>query len=129
MKSGKWLKGQIRMGTKGGPRLGHELAGKRLGLLGFGRAGQGVARVASALGMQVHATSRSPAAALAAELGVTLEESPEALFGSCSHVAVLCALNEQTRGLVDRAMLERMPRVGADGTPCGAHVVNMARGG
>ena len=35
---GRWLKGQIRMGATGGPRLGHELAGKRLGLLGFGRA-------------------------------------------------------------------------------------------
>ena len=129
MKSGKWLKGAIRMGTKGGPKLGHELAGKRLGLLGFGRAARGVARVATALGMEVHANSPSPDAALAAELGVTIEPSVESLFSECSHVVVLCALTDETRELIDRRMLERMPQLGADGTPCGSHLVNMARGG
>ena len=49
LKSGRWLKGQIRLGADGGPRPGHELAGKRLGLLGYGRIGKGVARAASAL--------------------------------------------------------------------------------
>ena len=184
MKSGKWLKGAIRMGTKGGPKLGHELAGKRLGMLGFGRAARGVARVASALGMEVHANSPRPNAALAAELGVTIEDSVEALFSKCrcvphearptrecscrgakcrtqrpprrksiprasvctthppiaedaapscvaarSHVVILCALTDETRELIDHSMLERMPQQGADGTPCGSHLVNMARGG
>jgi len=129
MKSGRWLKGQIRMGTKGGPKLGHELAGKKLGLLGFGRAARGVARVASTLGMAVHATSPALAAEEAAELGVQVEPTAEQLFSACSHVVVLCALNQQTTGLVDRRMIDRMPQVGADGTPCGSHLVNMARGG
>ena len=47
------------MGATGGPRQGHELAGKRLGLLGFGRAAKGVAVAAGALGMQVHAYSHA----------------------------------------------------------------------
>jgi len=47
------------MGATGGPRQGHELAGKRLGLLGFGRAAKGVAVAAGALGMQVHAYSNA----------------------------------------------------------------------
>ena len=87
LKSGRWLKGQIRMGAKGGPRPGHELAGKRLGVLGFGRIGRGVATAATALGMQVHAYSRRGAASTASEvhdeaarMGVTLARSPEDLF-------------------------------------------------
>ena len=47
LKGGSWLKGQIKLGGAGGPRFGHELAGKRLGLLGLGRIGKGVARAAS----------------------------------------------------------------------------------
>jgi len=129
LKSGLWLKGKIRMGDAGGPRLGHELAGKRLGLLGFGRAAQGVARAASALGMSVSTTSRQPDAAIASAIGVEIEPTPAHLVAACTHVAVLCALTPETRGLVDKLMLSRMPHIGADGTPCGAHLVNMARGG
>ena len=83
---GRWLKGQIRMGATGGPRQGHELAGKRLGLLGFGRAAKGVAVAAGALGMQVHAYSHAGSAqqevheAAAAQMGVVLAPSAEELF-------------------------------------------------
>ena len=129
LKSGAWLKGRIKLGTAGGPRAGHELAGKRLGLLGFGRIAKGVARAASALGMEVRAYSRSADPEEAAELGVTLVASDADLFASCTHVAVLCALSDETRGLVDLKRMELMPQKGADGTPCGAHLFNLARGG
>lgn len=74
------------MGATGGPRQGHELAGKRLGLLGFGRAAKGVAAAAGALGMQVHAYSHAGSAqqevheAAAAQMGVVLTPSAEELF-------------------------------------------------
>jgi D-3-phosphoglycerate dehydrogenase len=44
MKEGKWLKTEF---------LGHELKGKTLGIVGFGRIGKGVAKVAQALGMKI----------------------------------------------------------------------------
>ncbi len=44
MKEGKWLKTEF---------LGHELSGKTLGIVGFGRIGRGVAKVAKALGMNI----------------------------------------------------------------------------
>ncbi|MCL4343661.1 MAG: D-2-hydroxyacid dehydrogenase [Nitrososphaerota archaeon] len=44
MKEGKWLKTQY---------LGNELNGKTLGIVGFGRIGRGVAKVARALGMKI----------------------------------------------------------------------------
>ena len=129
LRSGKWLKGKMSLGGKGGSSLGHELAGKRLGLLGFGRIAQSAAGAASALGMQVMAYSRSAETASAAALGVELASSSAELFASCTHVAVLCSLSDETRGLVDRGVIESMPTVGADGTPCGSHLFNLARGG
>ncbi|MFP3222416.1 MAG: D-2-hydroxyacid dehydrogenase [Nitrososphaeria archaeon] len=44
MKEGKWLKTEF---------LGHELKGKTLGVVGFGRIGKGVAKVAQTLGMKI----------------------------------------------------------------------------
>ncbi|MEM3248798.1 MAG: D-2-hydroxyacid dehydrogenase [Conexivisphaerales archaeon] len=44
MKDGKWLKTQY---------LGNELNGKTLGVVGFGRIGRGVAKVARVLGMKI----------------------------------------------------------------------------
>jgi len=135
LKSHTWLKGQIRMGATGGPRQGHELAGKRLGLLGFGRAAKGVAVAAGALGMQVHAYSREGSAqqeahkAAAAQMGVVLAPSAEELFKACSHVVVLCSLSHETRGMVGRRCMSLMQQYGADNTPCGAHLFNLARGG
>ena len=129
LKSGRWLKGSVQLGQRGGPRLGHELSGKRLGLLGFGRIAQGVAKAASALGMHVVAYSRTADESLAASLDVELAASAADLFSTCSHVVILCALNDETRGFVDRNKIELMPQRGADGTPCGSHLFNMARGG
>jgi len=129
LKSGRWLKGQLRLNQGSGPRVGHELAGKRLGLLGFGRIAQGVGRAASALGMDVYVYSRTTSEATAAELGVTLMPSAAKLFVTCTHVVVLCALTDETRGLVTRSYMELLPQKSPDGTPCGAHLFNMARGG
>ena len=93
----------------------------------FYRIAQGVARAATALGMEVDAHSPRADAAVAAALGVRLHASPEDLFAACTHVSVHCALTERTAALVDASMLARMPQAAADGTPCGAHLINMAR--
>lgn len=45
MRAGKWPKADL---------VGHELAGKNLGFIGFGRIGQALGRVAKALGMNIH---------------------------------------------------------------------------
>jgi hypothetical protein len=84
LKTGRWLKGKIKLGVDDGPRVGHELRGKRLGLLGFGRIAQGVARAASALGMVVHAYSRHAQPEVAASHGVILEPSEADLFAKCA---------------------------------------------
>jgi len=59
----------------------------------------------------------------------TCPPMPQELFSTCTHVSLHCSLTEGTRGLVDEPMLNRMPSVGADGAACGAHLINMSRGG
>src|SRR5207342_2999595 len=45
---------------KRGPELNTKLSGKRVGILGLGRIGKGIAERVSALGMQVSYTGRKP---------------------------------------------------------------------
>lgn len=83
-----------------------ELKGKQLGIVGLGRIGQQVARLAKAFGMHVVAHTRSCSAA-DVDLGVTIV-SREELVATSDVISLHCPLTDQTRGLVDRAWLERM---------------------
>ena len=52
------------------PRMGSELAGKTLGIVGLGHIGQTVARLGKAFGMTVIAANRTPRPEIAAQLGI-----------------------------------------------------------
>jgi D-3-phosphoglycerate dehydrogenase len=100
--------------------VGLELDGKTLGLVGFGRIGQRVARMAAAFDMTVLATDPAADAAVARELGVRPAPLPELLAASdvvSLHVPLLPA----TRGLIDARALA--------GVRPGAVLVNTSRGG
>ena len=95
--------------------LAHDLAGKTLGLVGVGRIGANVARMAAAFRMRVlgfdpHAPDM-PAQRFT-DLGAMLQE--------CDFVSVHCVLNAQTRGLIGAAELRRMKR--------SAYLINVSRG-
>jgi len=66
-----------------------ELAGKTLGLIGYGAIGQAVAKIASAFGMHVIVHSRSYAQS------VSLDE----LLTNADVISLHCPLTEQTQGL------------------------------
>jgi phosphoglycerate dehydrogenase-like enzyme len=51
------------------------------------------------------------------------------LFRLCTHISIHCNLSEETYHLVNSDRLALMGGVGADGTQCGNHIVNCARGG
>lgn len=76
--------------------LGTGLAGKTLGLVGLGRIGSEVGRLAEALGMRVVHTSRSS--------GMPLDE----LLAEADVVSLHVPLTEVTRHLIDAAALARM---------------------
>jgi glyoxylate reductase len=91
------------------PKLhGRDLAGSRLGLVGFGRIGREVARRAEVFGMKISFHTRSG--------GVDLDE----LLASSDVVSLHVPLTEETHGLISRERLALMQD--------GATLVNTARG-
>lgn len=120
LRSGDWAKKNLR---------GSELGGKRLGLVGFGRIARGVAELAHGFGMEVNAFDPYVSAGQTDELDCLMHDDVDSLFRACTHISIHCNLSEDTHHLVNRERLAMMPDIGADGTACGSHIVNCARGG
>lgn len=83
-----------------------ELAGKRMGIVGFGQIGQAVAHIALAFGMTVTAFTSKAAADLPE--GVEKAESLDALVAEADVVSLHCPLNADTRGMIDARRLALM---------------------
>lgn len=108
----------------GGPwqqHLGIGLEGKTLGLIGLGKIGGGMTKVAQAFGMRVCAWSQHLTAERAAACGATLMPSLPALLAASDIVSLHLVLSERTRHLLDAAALAQMKP--------GALLVNTARAG
>jgi phosphoglycerate dehydrogenase-like enzyme len=88
-------------------RVGQELSGKSLGILGLGRVGSRVARVGAALGMTVLAAGLTLTDERAELAGATRVEI-EQLFTHSDVVTVHLRLGASTRGIVGPALFERM---------------------
>ena len=88
--------------------LGHDLHGATVGIVGFGRIGQAVARRLEGFGCEILHTSRA--------VGVPLEE----LLDRSDFVSVHTPLTAETRGLIGDEALARMKPT--------AYLVNTARG-
>jgi D-3-phosphoglycerate dehydrogenase / 2-oxoglutarate reductase len=99
---------------------GVELADKTLGVLGFGRIGQQVARRARGLGMRVVAFDPFVASERFRELGVERAAAPEDVLGEAHFLTLHLPLTDETRGFVDADALARMRD--------GVRIVNAARG-
>jgi D-3-phosphoglycerate dehydrogenase len=99
---------------------GVELADKTLGVLGFGRIGQQVARRAAGLGMRVVAYDPFVAPDRFRELGVERLETPEDVYGAGDFLTLHLPLTEETRGSIGQAAIARMRD--------GVRLVNAARG-
>jgi lactate dehydrogenase-like 2-hydroxyacid dehydrogenase len=105
-----------------GPRMlvGLDLsAGTTLGIMGYGRIGQAVARRAQAFDMKVIATARSRVPGTV-EDGVTFVDTRELLANS-DVVSVHTPLTPATHHLIDAAALDAMKP--------SAYLINTARGG
>ncbi|MBA2630450.1 MAG: D-glycerate dehydrogenase [Thermoleophilaceae bacterium] len=88
--------------------LGRDLHGAAVGIVGYGRIGQAVARRLEGFGAQILHTSRSG--------GMPMQE----LLERSDFVSLHCPLTPETRGLVDDAALARMKPT--------SYLVNTARG-
>ena len=94
-----------------------ELAGKTMGIIGFGRIGQAEGRVASALGMRVLAYDLYPN-----ETGRTIADYVplDTLLAQADVVTLHCNLTPENMGLICRETIEKMKD--------GAILINNARG-
>src|SRR5438128_4623932 len=99
---------------------GVELADKTLGVLGFGRIGQQVARRALGLGMRVVAYDPFVAKERYRELGVERAESPEDVLAAVDFLTLHLPLTPETTGFLDEDAFGRMKD--------GVRIVNAARG-
>jgi phosphoglycerate dehydrogenase-like enzyme len=119
LRRGEWMS-QWAVGAPPTP-LWPELAGKTLGILGFGRIGQALARRAAAFDMRVCAMRSAPQAE--APAGVAFVGGPERLdeiLVQSDYLAVTLSLSSSTRGLLDARRLAAMKPT--------AFVINVARG-
>jgi phosphoglycerate dehydrogenase-like enzyme len=100
--------------------MGGTLAGRTLGILGLGRHGRPVARIAAAFGMTVLAWDRDPGRAYADDEPVAERLPLDELLERADVVSVHLKLSPESTGLLDRDRLARMKP--------GAILVNTARG-
>lgn len=113
--------GALRQNGPWQTTVGRDLHGARLGLVGFGKIGQQVAKVAQAFGMSVSAWSQNLTAAVTEPAGVALAPSLHALMATSDIVSLHLVLSERTKGLVDAAALRAMKPT--------AFLINTARAG
>jgi phosphoglycerate dehydrogenase-like enzyme len=110
----------MEMRTGGWPAaIGGSLAGRTMGILGYGRHGRPVARLAEAFGMQVIAWDRARSGPRTDEFGVRRLPLDDVL-AQADVVSVHLRLSEESRGLLDRERLGKMKR--------GAFLINTSRG-
>ncbi len=102
--------------------IGHELAGKTLGLIGFGNIGRAVAKRARAFDITVIASDPyvAPEAPAWRALGVR-PVTLEAVLRESDAVSLHAPLTEETRHIIDQAAIARMKP--------GALLINTSRGG
>ena len=105
-----------RAGSVPEPRMGGELRGATLGILGYGQIGRRLGAIGAALGMRVmvsdpHAPSGDPA----------VEHAPlDAVLAEADHVVCLIPATPATANLMNAARFAQMKR--------GAFFINAARG-
>jgi D-3-phosphoglycerate dehydrogenase len=111
LKDGRWERSRW---------AGLELADKTLGVLGFGRIGQQVARRAVALEMRVVAHDPYVARERFRELGVERAETQDEVLAAAEFLALHLPLTPETRGSIGAEAFSRMRD--------GVRIVNAARG-
>lgn len=111
MKEGKWIKGEIE---------GWELQGKTIGIVGFGRIGQKVARLAKAFGMKIMVCELNNASErLLKELDAEIVPLEEILRKS-DIITLHVPLTQQTYHMIGEKEIEQMKN--------GIYIINTSRG-
>lgn len=96
-----------------------ELAGKTMGIIGYGQIGQATGKIAHAFGMKLIAFS--PSRKVGTTLGDCLFVDLDTLFASSDVIALHCLLNASTQGIICKKNIDKMKD--------GVIIINNGRGG
>ncbi|MFB6308518.1 MAG: phosphoglycerate dehydrogenase [Haloarculaceae archaeon] len=111
LRKGEWAKGDF---------TGTELNNKTLGVVGFGRVGQEVAKRLGNLGMDIVTFDPYISQERADQFGAELVDSLEACLSAADFVTIHTPLTDETEGMIGEEELAELE---------GGYVVNCARGG
>jgi D-3-phosphoglycerate dehydrogenase len=101
--------------------MGSDIAGKTLGLVGVGRIGRSMARMAGAgFGARVLGFNPGMDAASMRAAGVEPRDDLHSMLRECDFVSIHCTLNDTTRGMIGAAEFDAMRP--------GAVLINVSRG-
>jgi len=99
--------------------VGHQVTGKRLGIVGMGKVGQVMARRARGFDMQIHYHNRQRLDP-EMEQGATYHEALDTLLPECQFLSLHCPATPETRGLMNNDSFAKLPDQ--------AILINTARG-
>jgi len=99
--------------------IGKQLTGTRLGILGMGRIGQKIAKIAKSLGMIIHYHNRSKLSS-DKENGAIYHDSIKSLFSVSDVLSICCPATKETENMINKETVEFFPK--------GAVITNVARG-
>ena len=99
--------------------IGKQLTGTRLGVLGMGRIGQKIAKIAKSLGMIIHYHNRSKLSE-DKEQGAIYHDSLKSLFSVSDVLSICCPATKETENMINKETVEYFPK--------GAVITNVARG-
>ena len=99
--------------------IGKQLTGARLGILGMGKIGRTVAKLARAFGMIIHYHNRSKLSS-ELEMGATYHDNIKGLFSVSNVLSINCPVTKETENIINAETLEYFPT--------GAIITNSARG-
>ncbi len=112
IKQGRWERSNF---------TGTEVFGKTLGIIGFGKIGQHVAKVAIALGMKVLVYDPYSLKEMVEKFGATKVEHLDDFWGECDFITIHTPKTKETTHLINKNTINRMKK--------GVRIINCARGG
>lgn len=111
-KSGKWERDKF---------TGIELYGKTLGIMGLGRIGSHVAKIASAMGMKLIIFDPYTSKEIAEKIGAEYETNLDSFLSKCDFLTIHVPKTKETSNLINKENIAKMKR--------GVRIINCARGG
>jgi len=99
--------------------IGKQLTGSRLGILGMGRIGRALAKLARSFGMEIHYRNRSRLSP-ELEMGAKYHKDIKSLFSVSDVLSICCPATKETKDIINKETLEYFPT--------GSIITNVARG-